>query len=278
MQKILPAIGISLVVGFAAANWIGIPDQHIERDQGSDGTSSVRSFNSTAPVDERILALEQAVSDERYARQVLQEEVWFLSEELLQLSALNLPDPEPTTVPEQTADESRSARRDEYRRRNSLEGRMERLIEAGFLPSQASMIVRRESELQMASLQSRYEAERSGDPVDYWRSRNSSSEALRQELGDAEYERYLTANDRSTSITVSSVIDSSPAQSAGLQAGDEIVRYDGERVFSMTDLTRQTMDGTAGQNVVVDIMRDGMPMQIVMPRGPVGISGGRRRR
>ena len=46
----------------------------------------------------------------------------------------------------------------------------------------------------------------------------------------------------------------------------------------MTDLTRQTMDGAAGENIVVDIMRDGNPMQIVMPRGPVGITGGRRRR
>ena len=278
MRIILPAIAISLVVGFAAASWIVLPEQPIEPVQSSDRSNAAGSFNDLAPVDERIRALEQAVSDERYARQVLQEELWFLSEELLQLSADNMPVPEPSSSPEQTADESFSSRREEYRRRNSLEGRMERLIEAGFLPSQASMIVRRESELQMESLRSRYEAERSGDPADYWRSRSASSETLRQELGDADYERYLTANDRSTSVTISSVIDSSPAQSAGLQAGDEIVRYDGERVFSMTDLTRQTMDGTAGQHVVVDIMRDGIPMQIVLPRGPVGISGGRRRR
>ena len=77
---------------------------------------------------------------------------------------------------------------------------------------------------------------------------------------------------------MSSVIESSPEQSAGLQPGDEIVRYDGERVFNMTDLTQRTMDGAAGQNVIVDIMRNGQPMQIVMPRGPVGISGGRRTR
>ena len=159
-----------------------------------------------------------------------------------------------------------------------MEGRIERLIEAGFLPSQANMIVRRESELQMESLQARYEAERSGNPSGFFRSRNASSDALREELGDVDYERYRAANNRSTSITISSVIESSPAQSAGLQPGDEIVRYDGERVFSMTDLTRQTMDGAAGQNVVVDIMRNGTPMQIVMPRGPVGISGGRRSR
>jgi hypothetical protein len=44
----------------------------------------------------------------------------------------------------------------------------------------------------------------------------------------------------------------------------------------MTDLTRQTMEGAPGQQVVVDIVRDGQPMQVVIPRGPLGISGGRR--
>ncbi len=92
------------------------------------------------------------------------------------------------------------SRREAYRYRNSLEGRMERLIDAGFLPSQASMIVQRESELQMESLRARYEAERSGDPSEYWRSRNAGNEVLREELGDEDYERYLVANDRSTTF------------------------------------------------------------------------------
>jgi len=279
MGKILPAIAISLVVGFAAASWINSADTGPEAaDSATEVTSS---FDAGLPVEDRIAALERAVSDERFARQLLQEEVFYLTVELEQMAGASAVDPADAISEVAVVDEpgdSRSFRREEYRRRNSLEGRMERLIEAGFLPSQASMIVRRESELQMESLRARYEAERNGDPVDYWRSRNSGSDALRQELGDADYERYLTANNRSTSITISSVIDSSPAQSAGLQPGDEIVRYDGERVFSMTDLTRQTMDGIAGQNVVVDIMRGGISMQIVIPRGPVGITGGRRSR
>ncbi len=141
------------------------------------------------------------------------------------------------------------------------------------------MIVQRESELQMDAIRERYDAERSGEDYDYFGSRDASRQVLRDELGDADYERYLEANNRSTSITVSSVFESSPAQSAGLQPGDEILRYDGERVFNMTDLTRQTMDGgVAGDNVVVDIMRNGIPMQVVMPRGPLGVSGGRRSR
>jgi hypothetical protein len=269
----------SFIAAFAAASWIYRADTTTEESPVS--TQGVSAFDADLPVQDRVAALERAVSDERFARQLLQEEVFYLTSELDRLSA-DSDFVEGEEIGSGQADDdssdSRESRREAYRRRNSLEGRMELLIEAGFLPSQASMIVQREAELQMESIKARYEAERSGDMTDYWRSRNNMSDALREELGDADYERYLLANERSTSITVSSVIESSPAQTAGLQAGDQIVRYDGERVFSMTDLTRQTMDGTAGQNVVVDIVRDGTPMQMVLPRGPVGITGGRRRR
>jgi C-terminal processing protease CtpA/Prc len=278
MGKILPAIAISLVVGFAVASWVYTADTQPQVASGTKKTTS--AFDSGLPVEERIAALERAVSDERYARQLLQEEVFYLTAELEQIERSNDVElREEITTDEAVAEavDARSARREAYRYRNSLEGRMEQLIEAGFLPSQASMIMQREAELQMAALQARYDAERSGDPGDYFRSRNAAELALREELGDADYERYLAANGQSTSITVSSVIESSPAQSAGLQAGDEIVRYDGERVFSITDLTRQSMDGAVGQNVVVDIMRDGTPMQIVIPRGPLGVFGGSRR-
>jgi hypothetical protein len=37
------------------------------------------------------------------------------------------------------------------------------------------------------------------------------------------------------------------------------------------------MEGSAGENVVVNIIRDGVPMQVVIPRGPLGINTGRRR-
>lgn len=277
MARTLLAIAVSLAVGFAIASWLGSPDPAVVPPENSEAAPTGQSFDPTASVDERILALEQAVNEERYARQVMQEELWFLSEELLRQSG-SVPGDVAGDDTAQAAAEPQISRSEEYRRRNSTEGRIERLIEAGFLPSQASAIMRRESELQMEGIKARYEAERSGDPSEYWRNRDMASDALRTELGDADYERYLTANERSTSVTVSSVIDSSPAQSAGLQAGDEIVRYAGERVFSMTDLMQQTMDGAAGENVVVDIMRGGIAMQIVMPRGPVGISGGRRSR
>ena len=161
-------------------------------------------------------------------------------------------------------------------RRNTAAGRIERLVAGGFSASEAERIVKRESQLQMTALQARYDAEKNGTPEDFRQTRQSMTNTLRQELGDADYERYLESNGRSTRVAVSSVLESSPAQTAGLQNGDEIVNYDGKRIFSMTDLNQQTMQGEPGQNVVVDFMRDGVLMQVAIARGPVGITGGRR--
>jgi hypothetical protein len=275
MKSLLAVSVLSAGAAFAAAGiWFAG-----ERGEPSEMTAGeTNTFDTSAPLEERIAALENAVSDERLARQLLQEEVFYLTGELERLSGPGFSGPPgPEDATDTAAAETESVRRSDWRSRNSAEGRKERLVEAGFLPAQADWIVRREQELQMEALQARFDAERSGEPVDWMANRTMASDSLRAELGDTDYERYLEASGRSTKVSVSSVIESSPAQSAGLQPGDEIVRYAGERVFSMSDLTRQTMVGVPGETVVVDIMRDGNLMQVVLPRGPVGITGGRRR-
>jgi len=273
MQKLIIATVTSLAVGFAAASWW-------QRPPASSApviTDQSRSFDDSAPVEERIRALEQAVSEERQARQLLQEELMVLTDELERLAPLAPADPvQDLATSAAVAEAQAQQRRDAYRQRDSADGRVARLIEAGFQPGEAEWIVQRESELQMAALQARYDAQKSGEPVDFLQSRTAAADQLRSELGDEQYERYLVANGRPTSISISTVMESSPAQRAGLRSGDQIVRYDGQRMFSMSDLATQTMQGEAGVNVVVDIVRDGIPMQVVLPRGPVGISGGRR--
>lgn len=273
MNKLIIAVLVSLTVGFAAASWI-VSDTG-PKPVRAGAAPAVASFDSDASVQERIQALERAVSDERQARQLLQEEVLVLTEELERLSGPVSPDVEIEAVEDQR-EVARDSRAESRRRRNSTEGRIERLIEAGFEPARAAWIVQRESELQMEALQARYDAERSGEDIDWFGSRRATSQQLRNEIGDAEYERYLQANGRSTSVAISSVMASSPAQTAGLRVGDEILRYDGQRIFSMSDLSRVTMEGETGVTVVVDIVRDGTPMQVVLPRGPVGITTGRR--
>jgi S1-C subfamily serine protease len=99
-------------------------------------------------------------------------------------------------------------------------------------------------------------------------------ETLRAELGDTDYERYLQADGRPTAVPVRDVLASSPAERSGLQPGDEIVAYAGQRVFGMSELNSLTLEGTPGESVIVDVRRAGQNVQLVLPRGPIGIVGG----
>lgn len=232
------------------------------------------TFDATAPIEERIAALEEALGVERQARHLLQEELVVLTAELESLSDGDMRISDAVEEPVATAEQSVAARQSR-RRRNNPEQRIERMIDAGFTPSEAERILRRESEMQMQALQARYEARRAGEPGRF-SNPGAGATTMREELGDDGYERYLTANGRPTQIAVSAVLEGSPALRAGLQPGDEIVTYDGRRVFNMNEITALTMQGEPGQNVIVNISRGGVPMQISMPRGPLGITGGRR--
>jgi hypothetical protein len=158
----------------------------------------------------------------------------------------------------------------------AAESRIDRFVAAGFSADRAAYLDRRASELRMQALEAEYEAARSGKPADPASPRNPE-QALRDELGDADYERYLNALGRGTRVAVRGVLASSPAEKAGLAPGDEITSYDGRRIFDVGDLTRLTYEGRAGETVALDIVRNGEPMQIYVPRGPLGITGGRAR-
>jgi hypothetical protein len=96
---------------------------------------------------------------------------------------------------------------------------------------------------------------------------------LRDELGDDGFDRYLYAIGRHNRVVVGGIIPASEARKAGFQSGDVIVRYGGEPVYSKWHLVRLRSSGEAGEPVVVEINRDGQPMQITIPRGPMGFGG-----
>ena len=272
MPKLAIAVIASLAAGFAVAALIMKPSQPVDVD--------VPGFESSADIDARLGALESAVNAERQARQLLEEEILFLYGELESLdSARSVSDVQlAAAVPVDTSIDPREVRA--LTRANRMDESAQRrltLTEAGFSAAQADWIMQRESELRMDALQARYDAMRSVEPMNPMTRFGNPDYALREELGDAQYEMYLQASRRGTAVGVRSVFDSSPAKTAGLLPGDDITHYDGTRVFSIYDLTRQAMQGNAGENVVVNITRDGVPMQLVIPRGPLGINAGRSR-
>jgi hypothetical protein len=276
MNRTILAIIFSLVAGFAVGAW-ATKASPPPGPQG-DSEDSASAFDVEAPLEERIAALERAVSGERDARLVLEEQLHGLYAELERFDS-----PEMTELLRTLAENSQAreqariqqaGRRDRgARMRDRAEMRIGQLVAGGFTEDRARQILEFEDETRMAALQAEYDAQRNGESFNRWEWASEYQASLRERLGDADYEKYLTAQGGQASVTVREVIGTSPANRAGLRPGDQILSYDGKRVFGMNDLRSMAFSGDPGEDVIVDIERNGQRMQLVLPRGPLGITG-----
>jgi len=149
---------------------------------------------------------------------------------------------------------------------------VERLIAGGFSPQRAAWVGQRLDELMLDMIEQRNEAMRQSQAgVAVPEIGTTPGAKLREDLGDFEYEQYLLALGREPYVNILEVIGGSAAASAGLQAGDRMVYYDGRRVFDFLEITPLTLEGNPGETVVIDILRDGQPIQLAVPRGPLGV-------
>ena len=267
MNKIVLAIAFSLVAGFAVGAWFS--GEEPARDQ---------MVEQTASGDDRLTRLEQMIGEEREARIALEDTLAMLFEEIERLEGSGN---RAAAERREQAEREQQARTTERRpSRGSADWlaryqdrRIGRMVEGGFTEDEARAILQRESEAQFKAMQAAWEAQRNGDRYDPFSSTTSTQSILRAEIGDEAYARYLEVQGQPTAVSVTQVLTGSPGNGAGLQAGDQLVSYDGDRIFSMSDLRNQTMQGEPGEDVVIEIDRDGMRMQLTLPRGPIGITG-----
>jgi C-terminal processing protease CtpA/Prc len=148
----------------------------------------------------------------------------------------------------------------------------EQLLAAGFTQQRVDWINRRSDELRMEAIQAQYDVQRGEPGAATPPATLVPAMALRAEMGDAEYERYLSALGRATTVSIRQVLASSPAADAGIQAGDEIVAYDGKHVASLAELNALSLEGTPGLPIVVEVRRNGQSTQLVLPAGPLGVA------
>jgi hypothetical protein len=278
--------GIGLGLGFAYWQIGGEP----VGDRGTDLTVEDR-----LPLDRRLSELENSLELERYERQALAEELADLRASIATGSVgddavdggaelSSNPRERIAALLEQGDGDNPMADQIRERFQNGFGGvdesareqrQIDRFIESGLTMERAQYILQREDEVAMEVLQARYEATQSGADAAAIADL-SASQLMREDLGDADYEKYLDALGRPTTINVREVLTNSPAQAAGLAPGDEIVGYDGKRVFDMNELTSLTYEGGPGGTVAIDVIRNGQPMQLYVERGPIGVSGGGR--
>ena len=158
----------------------------------------------------------------------------------------------------------------------TLRTSVEALIAAGIPAEQAAWIQARLDEYDLKQLYLQDRASREGwlKTPRYYKERREYQDAfqeLRPEIGDEAYDRILYTLGRTNRVVVRDIMQNSPGEQYGLRANDRIIEYDGRRVFTSQELTSLIAEGTAGEQVLVRVQREGKPFDFYLPRGPIGV-------
>lgn len=96
-------------------------------------------------------------------------------------------------------------------------------------------------------------------------------DGLRAELGERDYDAALYASGRNNRVRVAGVLAGSAAERAGLRDGDELISYDGRRIFDAQSVVRATGEGEPGSTTELRVRRGDEELRVELPRGPIGI-------
>ncbi len=95
--------------------------------------------------------------------------------------------------------------------------------------------------------------------------------ALREELPDDDFDRYLYALGQPNRLVAARVLSGSSASEAGLRRGDMILRYGDVRVFKPGELLMAAAHAEPGTSIPLEILRDGRRRTLYVDPGPLGV-------
>ena len=158
----------------------------------------------------------------------------------------------------------------------------EQLLRGGLDEALADAIVRKQNEIELKRLDLQDRARREGyfGSERYWRELAAIDDQavdLRKELGDEAYDRFLYNSRMTNRVKITSVMQGSAAEAAGIEPGDIVLRYNGERIFGWQELKNRISQGRRGETVTLDILRNGELFSLSLPRGPLGVRLGAAR-
>ena len=215
--------------------------------------------------------LTQQLQQEIIARQQLQDEVKALSKKLAALTKTKSSSPAHSQTPSSASEQTNPTAETQDAWFNQ-----QALIDAGMTRSDAEQLKAHFEEMELEKLYLRDQAIREGWSGgkryrDELQKLEAKTDSIKQELGDDLYDAYLFASGQSNRVAVQSVLSSSAADNAGMLAGDQVIRYAGERIYNWRDLRNATTQGDLTETVPIEILRDDKPIELYVQRGPLGI-------
>ncbi len=250
---------VAAVLGGAVAGWM-VSDR--------PGANPSADPSPSAPRDLRA-SIDQALAPDRAERAALAAEVERLGQAVEGLfGTLPLEDPEPIPdeeLPELGGGPGGTAGAGQFD--------ADRLAAARLDPRDIEDLRTRWAAAELAKLEIQDQAIREGwfFTPRHRRELNELENELRTELGESLFDAYLFATGTRNRVLVQQVIPGSSAARAGLQAGDAILLYDGERIFKPGELRIATGRGSRGESVELQVRRGGRTEVLSVERGPLGI-------
>lgn len=266
-------LSIFFLVTGILIGYILLSDVRRQETGAEPGDYRPSPFSTSVPApsvekESAIFALRQELQQEIQAREELQAHV-----EMLQLQIEDFERERENEVPA-TADTGDSNLH--TARRPVVRSSIQALIDAGISEEQAVWIQERLDDAELQQLYLRDRATREGwlNKPRYHRERQQYMNAvtsLRGEVDDDVYDRLLYTLGRANRVVVRDTMQNSIAAQYGLQSGDQIVEYAGQRIFNIGELSALVSQGESGVMTLVKVKRDGEIYDIYLPRGPLGI-------
>lgn len=270
----LLALGSLLAFGAYSIGW--------NKGEDSDGNNHLSGlFNSGDNLEQRVKKLEDSLQDSIQ----IQTRLFDLVEELRRQMEQGEPEGMETRTAALRQEEQRHAsqasRQERYRKYRDMQ--RQRLIDAGLNPGRAEFILDKQERFQYEHMQLTYEYRHLDDKSspeaialrDKLEVYSNPRKMFEHELSPQEFEGYLEVNGGRQELQINNIVPGTPAADTGLQPGDKIISYNGERVFHSGDLRSQIYRVEPGKTVAVEIQREGSSSTetIYVPSGPLGIQG-----
>jgi hypothetical protein len=148
----------------------------------------------------------------------------------------------------------------------------DKLLAAGYSPERIESIQKRSQQLQEDYSRENQRLKGNQDPDVMASHFHDKDIGLRRELGDAEYARYRQALGRPIGMEVGGVSKGGSGEAAGLKVGDQIISYNGSRIFNVGELQPEVRKyANSATTIPVDVVRNGQTIRVNVTAGNLGI-------